>query len=205
MDNEKFQPRVSVILPVYNGANYLRESIDSALAQTYTNYEIIVVNDGSMDGGKTETIALSYGNAIRYIYKKNGGVASALNAGIRAMTGDYFSWLSHDDLYAPNKLADQIRFIQNIGHSCIAYGDYYLIDDNSKLKGMRKIQHRPSDHFLFLLITVSPINGCTILIPRACFDDIGYFDERLKTTQDYDMWVRLSKKYRFFHIQKPDL
>ena len=89
-------PMVSIIIPVYNGANYLREAIDSALAQTYSNFEVIVVNDGSNDGGETDRIATSYGEKIRYFRKENGGVASALNMGIKHMKGDYFSWLSHD-------------------------------------------------------------------------------------------------------------
>ena len=81
------QPLVSIVIPVYNGADFLRECIDSALAQTYENIEIIVINDGSCDNGKTEEIALSYGDKIRYIYKENGGVSTALNLGIENMTG----------------------------------------------------------------------------------------------------------------------
>jgi len=83
----EFCPKVSIIIPVYNGSNYLREAIDSALAQTYKNIEIIVINDGSSDEGRTEAIAKSYGDKIRYIYKKNGGVSTALNVGILAAEG----------------------------------------------------------------------------------------------------------------------
>ena len=86
--NTAFFPKVSIIIPVYNGANYMREAIDSALAQTYTNIEVVVVNDGSRDDGATREVALSYGDRIRYIEKENGGVSSALNRGIRDMTGE---------------------------------------------------------------------------------------------------------------------
>ena len=110
----KFQPKISIIIPVYNGENYLRESIESAINQTYKNIEIIVVNDGSNDDNKTENIALSYGSKVKYIKKKNGGVASALNLGIEKMTGDYFSWLSHDDLYTPNKIKNQVDILEKI-------------------------------------------------------------------------------------------
>ena len=91
-------PKVSIIIPCYNGEKYLKNAIDSALSQSYENIEVIVVNDGSEDD--TEKIALEYGKKIRYFKKKNGGVSSALNLGIKEMEGEYFSWLSHDELMA---------------------------------------------------------------------------------------------------------
>src|SRR5665647_567426 len=95
-----FYPKVSIVIPVYNGSKYLGEAIDSALAQTYKNLEIIVSNDGSSDNGATERVAKSYGDKIIYLGKKdNGGASTALNAAIKVMTGEYFSWLSHDDMY----------------------------------------------------------------------------------------------------------
>ena len=201
-DTVTFNPKVSIIIPVYNGSNYLREAIDSALAQTYKNIEVIVVNDGSDDGGKTEAIARSYGDKIRYFYKENGGVASALNLGIREMTGEYFSWLSHDDVYLSNKLEVQISLMCSEGHLVILYGDYYTIDGKCRLTGTRKIRHVPPRDFIHALMTSYPVNGCTTLIPRLCFDEVGLFNEQLRATQDYDMWVRLSQKYEFIHIRK---
>ena len=107
------QPRVTIVIPVYNGAKYMREAIDSALAQSYENVEVIVVNDGSTD--QTEEIALSYGDRIRYAAKENGGVSTALNMGIACMTGDYFQYLPHDDLLHPDKIKLQIEAIQASG------------------------------------------------------------------------------------------
>ncbi len=89
--SDVFNPLVSIIIPVYNGSNYVKEAIDSALAQTYKNIEVIVVNDGSTDN--TEKIVKSYGDKIRYFYKENGGVASALNLAIENSKGEYISWL----------------------------------------------------------------------------------------------------------------
>ena len=86
-NNNIFNPLVSIVIPVYNGANYVSEAIESALKQTYKNIEIIVVNDGSTDN--TEKIVKKYGDKIRYFYKENGGVASALNLGIKNMKGEY--------------------------------------------------------------------------------------------------------------------
>ena len=111
MPSSQFNPLVSIIIPVYNGSNFLREAIFSALAQTYPNIEVIVINDGSNDNNKTDAIARSFGETIRYFYQENKGVASALNLGISQMRGDYFSWLSHDDIYLPEKIATQIKFL----------------------------------------------------------------------------------------------
>ncbi|MDO5394131.1 MAG: glycosyltransferase family A protein, partial [Mycoplasmatota bacterium] len=104
--------KVTLVIPVYNGSNYLKDAIDSALAQTYKNLEILVVNDGSNDEGKTRDIALSYGDKIKYYEKENGGVSTALNLAIKEMTGDYLSWLSHDDMYYPNKIERQIEELE---------------------------------------------------------------------------------------------
>lgn len=116
----KIFPLVSIVIPVYNGANYLKEAIDSALNQTYPNCEIIVVNDGSTDQGKTECIALSYGEKIRYFSKENGKVSTALNMGIREMEGQYFAWLSHDDIFYPDKIEKQVKVMQKTGASVVA-------------------------------------------------------------------------------------
>lgn len=106
-----YNPKVSIVIPVYNGGNYLAEAIDSALRQTYSNLEIIVVDDGSVDGS-TEVIARSFGDKIRYFKKENGGSSSALNYGINQMQGEWFSWLSHDDLYYPEKIEMQVNYIR---------------------------------------------------------------------------------------------
>lgn len=193
-------PRVSIIIPVYNGSDYMREAIDSALAQTYGNLEVIVVNDGSNDKGLTESIAREYGDRIVYYSKENGGVASALNLGIQRMTGKYFSWLSHDDVYHDNKIESQVRFLQRRPESVIAYCDFEIIDRISRRIGIRKLTPVPSDQFRYSITVNSLVNGCTFLIPKACFDECGFFDESLRTVQDYDMWFRLAEKYTIDHI-----
>lgn len=123
------KPIVSIVIPVYNGANYMKEAIDSALNQTYPNCEVIVVNDGSNDNGATEKIALSYGDRIRYIKKENGGVATAVNRGIKEMKGEYFSWLSHDDYYYPQKIEKQIEAIEKSGDkTAIAHSNFDFLN-----------------------------------------------------------------------------
>lgn len=193
------RPRVSIVIPVFNGADYLREAIESALAQTYDDFEVLVVDDGSRDGGATEAVARSYADRIRYVRKDNGGVSSALNAGIREMRGEYFSWLSHDDLFPPEKLALQMAVLPRLSAPAVLYGDYELVDGAGNVLGIRRV----SDGGLPMraaLIARDMVNGCTTLIPRACFERVGLFDETLRTFQDYDMWFRLAKAYPFVHV-----
>jgi hypothetical protein len=191
----RWSPKVSIIIPAYNADNYLRESINSAIDQNYINTEIIVINDGSNDSGSTEKIALSYGERIKYFSKPNGGCASALNMGIAKMTGEYFSWLSHDDLYGPNKLESQVNLIRTLDNkNTILYSGYDVINEN----GLYLYSVKPSFilNKMQLNTPLAPlmrglINGCTLLIPKKLFEQCGQFDERLLCTQDYDLWFRL--------------
>ncbi len=187
------KPLVSIIVPVYNGSNYLREAIDSALAQTYTNTEILVVNDGSTDGGKTEAIALSYGDRIRYFRKENGGVATALNTGIREMRGEYFSWLSHDDAYLPDKILSQVEYLKKTGNKAVVtYTDFAYINETSEETGTFRADAKMAAN-RFLAILSTSIHGCSLLVPKACFEKAGLFSEKLRTTQDNEMWLRIAK------------
>lgn len=207
------EPFVSIIIPVYNGADYMREAIDSALAQTYKNTEVIVVNDGSADNGKTDEIALSYAGKIRYFKKENGGVSSALNLGIKNMRGEYFSWLSHDDVYKPRKIERQINLLRSVGFKpdtlamCCAdfiNGDSEIIR-NTKSK-TKKTQLLSWQNALYRLIADGCFIGCDLLIPRKAFDDCGMFDENLRYIQDFLMWIKIfANKYRLFCSRDVDV
>lgn len=198
MDLASHEPLVSIIIPVYNGSNYLREAIDSALAQTYANIEVIVVNDGSNDDGATEKIALSYGDAITYLKKENGGVSSALNAGIRAMHGAYFSWLSHDDKYLPDKIQSQMMTLSRYNDdSLLALCGAKLIDEYSC--DLPHLKHPSYDEERLLswqealkdVIESGSYCGCALLIPKSALEKAGLFDERLRFSQDFLMWMEL--------------
>lgn len=198
---KKFLPKVSIVIPVYNGADFLAQAIESALNQTYSNIEVLVINDGSRDCGATETIAKSFGKKIRYYNKKNGGVSTALNLGIQKMKGQYFSWLSHDDEYYPNKISSQIDFLKKQKNkNIVLYSDFDLIDPSSKKIRSVKLESVPSDKFKFALIKGSPVSGCTTLIPKTIFKKIGFFKANLRTVQDYEMWFRIAEKYHFVHM-----
>lgn len=204
----EFHPLVSIVIPVYKGSNYLSEAIDSALAQTYDNTEVIVVNDGSPDDGKTEKIALSYGDKIRYFRKENGGSSSALNYGIKQMRGEWFSWLSHDDLYCPEKIEKQINYIiENNIYKDKKINKHIFFTASENVDGNGKCIRRPTtQHIQKICNDVNSIadnkyliadhikycfHGCGCLIHKSAFSDVGMFDENLRLVNDIDMWFRL--------------
>lgn len=212
-----YTPKISIVIPAYNAANYLAEAIDSALAQTYSNTEIIVVNDGSRDDGATRQIALAYGDKIRYIEKENGGSSSALNMGIANMTGEWFSWLSHDDLYVPTKLETQIRYIRDKQipeeelwrHIFFTGSDF--IDGNGKtlrtcdrkdaLRTAAILDSLTNNAALIAEPTRYPFHGCSCLVHRRAFEEVGGFNEELRLTNDQDIWFRLyAAEYRVHYI-----
>ena len=189
---------VSVVIPAYKAANYLSEAIDSALSQTYKNIEIIVVNDGSPDDGATRNVALSYGDKIKYYEKENGGCASALNYGISVMQGDYFSWLSHDDLYLPEKIESLLKMADELG-----------CDKDTTVLGCNDLIQSPSgqrtkslyDNSSGLLspekafgenLNIKTMNGCGLLIPKKVLETVGGFRTDYKHLLDREMWMRIS-------------
>ncbi|MCL5407142.1 MAG: glycosyltransferase [Patescibacteria group bacterium] len=196
------KPIVSIIIPVYNGSNYLKEAIESALAQTYKNIEILVIDDGSTDGSKTAKIAQSYLPKIRYFRKTNGGVASALNLGIQKMQGEYFSWLSHDDVYLPNKISEQLKQIKKYPPKTVLYSNFELI--NEKGKHLKNFKFKPPPaHFIYYLIDERFIHGCTVFVSKKALQKAGPFNEKLRNVQDYEMWFRLMKSdYVFRHVPR---
>lgn len=189
------KPLISIIIPVFNGENYMREAIDSALAQTYDNIEVLVVNDGSKDDGRTEQIALSYGDRIRYISKSNGGSSSALNAGIKNMNGDFFSWLSHDDLYMPDKIEKQIAAMSLVDPRntvVVCRGELIDSDGNAMLSRVQREEGLfDSASALEHLSHGNGFNGCGILISKYLIERTGFFDEKMVYLNDIDYWWRL--------------
>lgn len=190
-------PKVSIVIPVYNGSNFLVDAIESALGQTYENIEVIVVNDGSDDNGATKCVASKFGNRIKYIDKENGGVASALNVGISEMTGDYFAWLSHDDLFTPRKIEAQLCAIKRTFKSeSIAFDNYALLNVSTGKKSETRMSaffeesELRKSIFPFLLFE---LHFSSLLIHKSILNSVGGFRQDLLTSQDNDMIFRLLK------------
>jgi hypothetical protein len=181
----------------------MREAIQSALAQTYPNIEVIVVNDGSKDNGETDRIARSYGSRIRYYSKENGGVATAINYGIEQMEGEYYSWLSHDDLYSVDKIEKQMEMIGRLPKDTIVFSGYELINEKAeKIGDVSPHTIYPIEKLELSLFAIlrGLINGNTLLIHKSHFNRVGLFDPRLKSTQDYDLWFKMFRGSRIAYI-----
>lgn len=202
-------PIVSVILPTYNSAIYLGEAIESVLNQTFQDYEIIVVNDGSTDN--TVEIASNFRPHCIWIDQENQGPSAARNKGLTRATGKFISFLDADDVFLPEKLELQVDFLENNPNIGLIYSDGYRCKQSSK--GMEKsiplsmsgdvipifnnnevnIVHEFIKHNLF------PINAG--MVRHQCIKDIGGFDENLSACEDWDLWYRIAEKYPVAYIE----
>lgn len=202
-------PKVVVIMPVYNGSNYMREAIDSALNQTYKNVEVVVINDGSTDGGKTDTIAKSYGDKIKYFVKENGGVSSALNFGIKYIQDNYkdayFCWLSHDDKYTPEKIEKEVKALKGHNKTTVVFSNFSLFDDKGTIFAVTHSEERiKEDQFKGIYpVLKGMVNGDTILVHQDVFNKCGYFDEVNTNAADYRMWLKVFAEFDHVFLKEP--
>lgn len=191
--------KVSIIIPFYNCV-YIDQAIQSALAQSYENIEVIVVNDGST---KYEEKIKPFLSRIKYYWKSNGGTASALNAGIKAASGEYFCWLSSDDTYEPNKVAKQIEFMKS-QHAEVSYSAYVMINEQSRpISGILGTEISNPVTFYRTLKKVCVINGCTVMMKMNVFQEVGLFNETYPFAHDYELWLRVVQKYDFHYLREP--
>lgn len=213
----KYEPLVTIIIPVYNGSNFLSEAIDAALAQTYKKIEILVINDGSKDDGAGERIALSYGDKITYFYKENGGVSTALNFALEKMHGEWFSWLSHDDLYYPQKIEKQIAFLNQLLENepnidlkkTVLHCATESIDKDGKIIKTPdysdvNIKEKTLDVIIGNVYNYR-LSGCSFLLPYAAYKDMGGFRADIRTVSDVEYWYRLLFNGYQFYCMKNDI
>lgn len=194
-------PKASIIIPVYNCEKYIRECVESALAQDYENVEVIVVDDGSTDA--TPKILKEFGDNIRYIRQENQGAAAAFNNGLRIAKGSLIAWLSADDVFMPHKIKYQVEEFQKDHSLALVYTDCIIIDAAGRELKEEHTYCPPPGRFVRELLTRFFVTSPTVLIRRECIEKIGYFDETLLAYVDADIQLRLLKYYRFAHIPIP--
>lgn len=203
--------QVSVIIPTYNRAHLVGRAIESVLNQTYQNFEIIVVDDGSTDN--TEEVVKNFNNkVIRYIrHKENRGGGAARNTGIKEAEGNYIAFLDDDDEWLPEKLEKQISFFDDKSSELgVVYTGLIRVDETGEYIVKQYIRvpdiHVPEKRRwiyedLLLKDYVGTIS--TVLVKKECFEKIGLFDESLPSCQDWDICIRIAKMYQFDFIESP--
>ncbi len=192
--------KISIIIPTYNRQEFLAKAVDSVLGQTCTDFELIVVDDGSTDD--TARLAAGYGGRVRYLRQENRGPAAARNTGIRAAEGELLAFLDSDDSFAPEKLALQ--------QAAMAARPEYLISHTDEIWYRRgELLHQKKKHFrphgliFAACLKLCVVGMSTVMVRREFFDKIGYFDEELPCCEDYDLWLRASVSLPFLKVDRP--
>ncbi len=196
----KSTPLVSAIIPTYNRAAFLREAIDSVLAQTERDFELIVVDDGSSD--ETRSLCGSYGDKLRYFFQSPRGVSAARNSGLRQARGRWVAFLDSDDLWAPNKLARQVEWMAAHPEILLCYTDEIWIRRGRRVN-QKKIHHKAGGWIYPLCLPLCLISPSSVLMRRELFEQAGVFDEALPICEDYDLWLRLTARFEAGFIAAP--
>ena len=195
-------PQVSVIVPTYNQAPFVAATVESALAQTYPNVEIIVVNDGSTDD--TQSVLAAYSGRIHYVYQENKGLSGARNTGFLASHGDYLLFLDSDDLIHPDKLALHMSLMETEPDFGLSYSAWQQIDESGAQILGEVRPNRQGQLLKELLLRRFFFFASATVIRRACLEEAGLFDESLRWGEDADMWLRLARAgYAFGYLDQP--
>lgn len=190
-------PKVSVIIPTYNRAKLIRRAVDSVLSQSYKDYEIIIVDDGSTDN--TKEILANYDGSIRYIYKNNEGISATRNRGIKEAKGEFIAFLDSDDEWLPDKLALQADLLEKNKKLGLVCSKMIILNGNSEKIGM-KPEQKTGEDFRELLEIGGDLPTSTVMVRKECFDKVGVFDELLPPMEDFEMWVRIASKYDIYTV-----
>jgi len=195
-------PRVSVIVTVYNSSRYCADAIESVLSQTYRDFEIIIVDDGSVDDSRK--VIEKYGPRVRYFYQKNHGVSVARNRGIREARGALIAYLDGDDIWFPDKLEMQLAYMEKTGFGLI-YSDMMLGDESGKpYKRWLSTKKRFGEGWKYIdLLAECFMVPSSVLVKKSILEEVGGFDETLSSVDDLDLWLRVSKRYQIGFVPKP--
>jgi len=191
-------PKISLVMPTYNQSRYLPEALDGIFAQTFKDFELIVVNDGSTD--VTDEILLDYQQRFGFqvIEQSNQGIAASLNKGFRNTRGEYLTWTSSDNIMLTHMLEMLSSVLDQKPSIGLVYADWFLIDENGET--LAKVC--APDYHSLLLLRRNFVNAC-FLYRRECYTKTGEYNPELRNAEDWDYWVRISRKFKLFHLAEP--
>ena len=190
---------VSVIIPTYNRANFLKEAIDSVLNQDYKNFELIVVDDGSTD--ETASVLKGYYDKIKYIRIPHQGVSRARNVGIEQAKGGLIAFLDSDDLWMPKKLSIQVEFFKKHLDALVCQTEEIWIR-NGRRVNPKKYHIKPSGMIFEQCLKRCMVSTSSVMVRRSLFESIGVFDESFYVCEDYEIWLRVSARYPIYLLRK---
>ncbi|MFH1136654.1 MAG: glycosyltransferase [Pseudomonadota bacterium] len=193
-------PLISVVIPVYNRPEPAARAVESVLAQTHGDFELIVVDDGSTDG--TWEVLRSFGDRIKALRRPRRGVSAARNAGLAASTGSLIAFLDSDDYWAPEKLSAQELFFRENPQALICQTEEIWIRDGRRVNP-KKRHGKPSGQVFYRSLELCLISPSAVMMRRELFDLVGTFDETLPACEDYDLWLRVSARTPVFLIDRP--
>jgi len=194
-------PKVSICVPTYNRKDYLRETLDSILAQSYKDYEIVIVDDGSTDGTADLIKNASFKN-LQYHWQENQGESAARNKLVELAKGDYLTFIDSDDLLFPYAVEELVKIVEAHGPDTIAYSSYINIDETGT-EVKRKRQAFPSGNITVVLFEYILVHSCGTMCTKKLLQEAGGFDVSLPVCSPYILWLKLSLKYKFIPMEKP--
>ncbi len=195
-------PDVSVIIPTFNRARKVVRSISSVLDQTLTNYEIIIVDDGSSDGTANALAQFKHNSKVKCLsHPKNLGVSAARNNGIMASRAPLLAFLDSDDYWLPEKLAVQVRFFRQNPKAVACQTEELWIRKGQRVNP-RKKHRKPSGYIFEPSLKLCLVSPSAVMLKRSLLDKVGFFDENLPVCEDYDLWLRISSQYPIYLIDQ---
>lgn len=194
---EEHSPRVSVVLPTYNQAEYLPQALDSVLNQTWRDYELVVVNDGSTDDTPRILDEYQQRHSFTVIHQENQKLPRALNTGFRLARGQYLTWTSSDNVMLPHMLEALVDALDCHPQVGLVYADWEVIDEHGVVTG--SVQTLDFDRYL--LMRTNYINAC-FLYRRACQDAVGLYDPEYVHAEDWEYWWRISHSFKMMRVSQ---
>lgn len=194
-------PKVTVIMSVYNGEKFVGSAIKSILAQTFNDFEFIVINDGSTD--KTSEILATFDDQrIKVIHQSNMGLTKSLNKGIQLARGEYIARMDSDDVALPERLEKQVKFMDANPDVGVVGTAYYEIDACGKIIGKKTFPICDKE-LKKVLIRYNPLFHGSVMIRRSVFEQVGLYNEQFQKSQDYELWFRVIKHFKLANLSEP--